>query len=70
MADGYHFGITHWEIWNEADGYEDPMENQMWRGTFDQYLELYGVASTYLKSKFPELMIGGRIYFSCVRESA
>lgn len=58
-ADGFHFGITHWEIWNEADGYEDPIENQMWRGTFDQYLDLYGVAAPYLKSKFPELMIGG-----------
>lgn len=58
-ADGFHFGISHWEIWNEADGYIDPIENQMWKGTFDQYLDLYGVAATYLKSKFPELMIGG-----------
>lgn len=58
-ADGFHLGISHWEIWNEPEGYKDPIENQMWQGTFDQYMEMYGVAATYLKSKFPELMIGG-----------
>lgn len=58
-ADGFRHGISHWEIWNEPENYEDPMENEMWRGTFDQYLDLYGTAAPYLKSRFPELMIGG-----------
>lgn len=58
-ANGFHFGISHWEIWNEPEGYIDPMENQMWRGTFEQYMEMYGIVAPYLKSKFPELMIGG-----------
>lgn len=62
-ADGFHMNILHWEIWNEPDNYEDPSENAMWRGTFDQYLDLYGVTSTYLKTRFPDLMIGG--YGSC-----
>lgn len=58
-ADGYHFGISHWEIWNEPENFEDPLENQMWRGTFEQYMELYSVAAPYLKERFPDLMIGG-----------
>lgn len=62
-ADGFHMGITHWEIWNEPENYESPEDNEMWRGTFDQYMDLYGTASTHLKSRFPELMIGG--YGSC-----
>lgn len=33
------------------------------RGTKEQYYELYGVASKYLKEKFPHLKIGG--YGSC-----
>lgn len=58
-ADGFHFGVSHWEIWNEPENYEDPLENQMWRGTFEQYMELYSVVAPYLKERFPELMIGG-----------
>ena len=38
-ADGYHYGIEYWEIWNEADnGIKG--KNQMWTGTFEQYCEL------------------------------
>jgi len=62
-AEGFNMGITHWEIWNEPDNSGDVHENQMWSGTWEQFMELYGVASTYLKSRFPELMIGG--YASC-----
>jgi len=62
-ADGFHYSIRYWEIWNEPDNYEDPMENCMWRGTKEQYFELYRVASKYLKEKFPHLKIGG--YASC-----
>ncbi|MBQ7177873.1 MAG: hypothetical protein IJS08_10715 [Victivallales bacterium] len=62
-GNGFKMKITHWEIWNEPENKEDPLENQMWRGTFQQYMELYKTASTYLKERFPHLMIGG--YGSC-----
>ena len=62
-ADGFHYHITYWEIWNEPDNFEDPEENQMWTGTPEDYYKLYEVASTYLKEKFPHLKIGG--YASC-----
>ena len=62
-ADGFRYKIEYWEIWNEPDNYEDPLENQMWRGTKEQYFELYRAASTHLKRCFPHLKIGG--YASC-----
>ncbi len=62
-ADGFCYDIRYWEIWNEPDNYEDPMENQMWRGSKEQYYELYEVASKHLKKCFPHLKIGG--YASC-----
>ena len=62
-ADGFRYNIRYWEIWNEPDNYEDPMENAMWRGTKEQYFELYDAASKHLKKCFPHLKIGG--YASC-----
>ncbi len=62
-AEGFTYDIKYWEIWNEPDNYEDINENQMWRGTKEEYYELYGVASKHLKACFPHLKIGG--YASC-----
>ena len=62
-ANGFHYKITYFEIWNEPDNYEDPMENAMWRGTKEQYFALYETASKHLKARFPHLKIGG--YGSC-----
>lgn len=62
-ANGFNYKITYWEIWNEPDNFEDVYENQMWRGTKEQYYELYAVASKHLKGCFPHLKIGG--YASC-----
>ena len=62
-ADGFHYNIRYWEIWNEPDNYDVMELNQMWRGTMEQFFELYGTASKYLKEKFPHLKIGG--YASC-----
>ncbi len=62
-ADGFFYNIRYWEIWNEPDNYEEIDENQMWRGTKEQYYELYHVAASYLKTRFPHLKIGG--YASC-----
>lgn len=56
-ANGFHYGIQYWEIWNE------PENPPMWQGTKEQYFELYRVASRHLKSCFPQLKIGG--YGSC-----
>lgn len=62
-ANGFRFPIRYWEIWNEPDNEEDPMTNRLWRGTAEEFFELYTVASKYLKSRFPQLKIGG--YGSC-----
>jgi len=62
-ANGFHYSIRYWEIWNEPDNYEEIMENQMWRGTKEQYFALYEAASGHLKACFPHLKIGG--YASC-----
>ena len=62
-ANGFYHNIRYWEIWNEPDNFEDIYENQMWRGTKEQFYALYGVASKHLKKCFPQLMIGG--YASC-----
>ena len=62
-ADGYHFDIEYWEIWNEPDNEPTIEDNPMWKGTALQYFELYHTAAVYLKEKFPHLKIGG--YASC-----
>jgi hypothetical protein len=56
-ADGFHYGIEYWEIWNE------PENPPMWTGSKEQFFELYRVAANYLKKEFPKLKIGG--YGSC-----
>ena len=53
-ANGYHWDITYWEIWNEADG-----GSNMWVGTPGEFYELYCVSARHLKSTFPHLKIGG-----------
>jgi Glycosyl hydrolases family 39. len=60
-ANGFSYGIKYWEIWNEPEGYPDVDRSMkaMWSGTYEQYLELYKVASTMIKEYNPELMVGG-----------
>ena len=58
-ADGFHHTVTHWEIWNEPDNWDDPEQNESWHGTFEDYCRLYETASKHLKAKFPHLKIGG-----------
>ena len=62
-ADGFHYNIRYWEIWNEPDNMPDTVDNAMWKGTKEQYFRLYEVASRYLKERFPHLKIGG--YAGC-----
>ncbi len=58
-ADGFHYGIEYWEIWNEPDN--GPMgRNQMWTGTPEQYYELYDVTAKHLKKCFGDtIKVGG-----------
>lgn len=59
-ADGFHMGVSHWEIWNEPEnGRLEYKENMMWAGTWEQYMDLYGTVAPYLKARFPHLKIGG-----------
>ena len=58
-ADGFHFNITYWEIWNEPDCKNADGTNPCWQGTEEEFFAFYETASKYLKSKFPNLKIGG-----------
>jgi len=54
-ADGFHDNIEYWEIWNEADG--GPRD--CWMGTWSDYVRLYVTASKKIKSRFPNIKVGG-----------
>ena len=58
-ADGFHYNIRYWEIWNEPE----VQRQMMWCGTNEEYYHLYDVTAKHLKSCFPHLKIGG--YASC-----
>ncbi len=53
-ANGYHWNIEYWEIWNEAD-----IGPRMWSGTLEEYHRFYGVVAKRLKKEFPDIKIGG-----------
>ena len=58
-ADGFHYDIEYWEIWNEPDCHNPDGSNPCWQGTDDEFIELYTVTAKHLKSCFPHLKIGG-----------
>ena len=63
-ADGFYYGIEYWEIWNEPENREVLEFNQMWRGTKEEFFELYDVAAKHLKACFGDkIKIGG--YAAC-----
>ncbi|MFA5204409.1 MAG: hypothetical protein WC708_08390 [Lentisphaeria bacterium] len=53
-ANGFHYGITHWEIWNEPD-----IGPLMWSGTPEQYFALYAAAARAIKKCDPAVNVGG-----------
>jgi hypothetical protein len=57
-ADGKHYGIKTFEIWNEPD-----IGPRMWTGTQQQYFDLYRTAVTAIKVYNPELKVGGQVSF-------
>lgn len=56
-AEGFHYGIEYWEIWNE------PENPPMWSGSMEEYFKLYSTTAKHLKKQFPEIKVGG--YASC-----
>jgi len=52
-ADGFHFGIKYWEIWNEPD------IPKFWRGTPQQFYRFYELVAKKLKKHDPTLKVGG-----------
>ena len=59
-ADGHHFGIEYWEIWNEPDlDAEDAEDKRTWGGTKAQFFDMYEITAKHLKKCFPHLKIGG-----------
>ncbi len=59
-ADGFHFGVRFWEIWEEPDNGENAFYNNLWSGTPEQYFELYDVTAKHLKACFGDsISVGG-----------
>jgi len=58
-ADGFHYNIEYWEIWNEPDVHNADGSNPCWQGTTEEFAEFFAVAAGYLKERFPSLKIGG-----------
>lgn len=65
-ADGYHYNIKYWEIWNEADLDQSSgrwkTEPRTWGGPIEEFHKMYAIAAKHLKECFPDLKIGGPSY--------
>ncbi len=53
-ANGYHYGLRYWEIWNEPD-----LGKLFWGGTPQQYYELYAKLARAVKRADPSALVGG-----------
>lgn len=53
-ADGFHWNIRYWEIWNEPEN-----GRECWDGPYEDFLVLFEITAKHLKSKFPYIKIGG-----------
>ncbi len=58
-ANGYHWNLKYWEIWNEPDLDVNSENKKCWSGTVEQFHDFYETAAKHLKSCFPDLKIGG-----------
>ena len=58
-ANGFHYDIEYWEIWNEPDCRNPDGTNPCWQGTDEEFIDLYEVAAKHLKKCFPNIKIGG-----------
>lgn len=65
-AEGFHWHIVYWEVWNEPDGLNpacEPFGCPNWIGTAEDYYRLYSLTANRIKSLHPEVKVGG--YSSC-----
>ena len=63
-ANGHHWNIQYFEIWNEPDTCNPNREmDGQWTGTPEEFGEFLSVAATHLKKCFPDRYIGS--YPSC-----
>jgi len=53
-ANGFRYDIRYWDIWNEPEN-----RPAMWTGTDDQFLQLYATAAREIKTRFPQIKVGG-----------
>ena len=59
-ADGFHYGIRYWEIWNEVDDNVDRNKSSMWCASKEEYFRLYDITAKHLKSCFGDtIKVGG-----------
>ncbi len=58
-ANGFHFNLTYWEIWNEPECRNADDSFPCWQGTEAQFIDLYEITAKHLKKCFPNLKIGG-----------
>ena len=57
-ANGFHYNIQYWEIWNEPD-LTPSAYPPAWGGTKETFYDFFEVAVKHLKACFPHLKIGG-----------
>lgn len=53
-ADGHHWNIAYWEIWNEPDN-----GIACWGGTNEEFFDFFETAAKHLTACFPSCNIGG-----------
>jgi xylan 1,4-beta-xylosidase len=53
-ANGHHYGIRYWEVWNEPD-----LGKVFWAGTAEQYFSLYSKIAQAVKQADPTARVGG-----------
>jgi xylan 1,4-beta-xylosidase len=53
-ANGYHYGIRYWEVWNEPD-----LGKLFWAGTAQQYFDFYDQVARAVKAADPQALVGG-----------
>lgn len=59
-ANGYHYDMPYWEIWNEPElDAEDSQNKRCWGGTTAEFFDFYEIVAKHLKTCFPHLKIGG-----------
>lgn len=59
-ANGFHYNIRYWEIWNEPDNGPTLETNNLWLGTKEEFYEMYTVTAKHLKACFGDsIKVGG-----------